>query len=131
MTTPNQAAEAIYARLEANIGSVEYTFENEDLTAPDEWVRLTIRTRARNQETLGRKGNRKYFSQSSIFVQCYSRLNIGRQGADTLARLITTIFEGETFSGVTCNDSVSRETPPEKDWYQIVVEVEFTYHETK
>lgn len=131
MTTPNEAAEAIYARLETNIGAVPYTFENEELNTAEPWVRLTIRTRGRNQETLGKKGNRKYFSQSSIFVQCFALTDTGRQDADTLARLITTIFEGESFAGVTCNDSISRESAPKGKWYQIVVEVEFTYDETK
>lgn len=131
MTTPNEAAEAISARFVANIGTTAHTFENEDLKEPDTWMRLTIRTQARNQETLGPKGSRRYFSNASILVQCYSRTNIGRQPADTLARTVTTIFEGETFSGVTCNAAIARESPPEGKWYQIVVEVEFTYDETK
>lgn len=131
MTTPNEAAEAISARFEAGIGTIAFTYENEDLKEPDTWMRLTIETRTRNQETLGPKGSRKYFSNASILVQCYSRTNIGRQPADTLARTVTTIFEGETFSGVNCNDAIARESPPQGRWYQIVVEIEFTYDETK
>lgn len=131
MTTPNEAAEAIYARFEDGIGTTAFTFENEDLKEPDEWMRLSILTRTRNQETLGPKGSRKYFSGASIMIQCYSRINIGRQSADTLARTVTTLFEGESFSGVNCNDSIARETPPTGGWYQIVVEIEFTYDETK
>lgn len=131
MTTPNEAAEAIYARLVDNIGTTPHTFENEELNVKVPWVRLVIRTRDRSQETLGNKGNRRFWSESSIFVQCYSLTNTGRQGADTLARLITTIYEGESFSGVNCHKAVPRESPPKGRWYQNVVEVEFTYDETK
>lgn len=131
MTTPNEAHEAIYARFEGGIGTTAFTYENEDLDAPDSWYRLTIRTLARNQETLGQKGNRRYFSEASILVQCYTRTNKGRQEADTLARVIVTLFEGETFSGVNCNNGITRETPPDGKWYQFVVEIEFTYDETK
>lgn len=131
MTTPNEAAEAIYARLGAQIGSVAHTFDNEDFDEPDEWVRLTVNTNSRVQETLGPIGARKYFSGASIFVQCYTRTDQGRQAADTLAKTITDIFEGVSFSGVNCNNSITRESPPKGKWLQFVVEIEFTYDETK
>lgn len=131
MTTPNEAAEAIYARLEANIAPVAFTFDNEDFDEPDEWVRLTVNTNSRAQETLGPIGNRRYFSGASIFVQCYTTTDQGRQAADTLARTITTIFEGVSFSGVNCNNSITRESPPKGKWLQFVVEIEFTYDETR
>lgn len=133
MTIPNEAHEAIYQRLEDNIGGVAFTFENEDFdsSAHDEWVRLTIRTNARAQETLAPIGARRYFSNSSILVQCYTKIDQGRKAADDLARTITEIFEGVRFSGVNCNNSITRESPPSGIWLQFVVEIEFTYDETR
>lgn len=133
MTTPNEAAEAIYDRLDTAIsGSTPFTFENEDFDEPDgEWVRLSVNTNSRVQETLGPIGSRRYFSGASILVQCYTKTDQGRQGADTLARTITNLFEGVSFSGVNCNNAIARETPPKGKWLQTVVEIEFTYDETK
>lgn len=131
MTTPNEAAEAIYARLVAQIGPIAHTFDNEDFDEPDEWVRLTVNTNSRIQETLGPIGARRYFSGGSIFVQCYARTDQGRQATDTLAKTITDIFEGVSFSGVNGNNAIARESPAKGKWLQTIVEIEFTYDETK
>lgn len=133
MTTPNEAAEAIYLRLETALtGVTPFTFENEDFDEPDgDWVRLSVLTKSRIQETLGPIGGRRYFSGASILVQCYTKTDQGRQGADTLARTITDLFEGISFSGVNGNNAIAREGPPKGKWLQTVVEIEFTYDETK
>lgn len=135
MTTPNEAAEAVYSRFATEFGGaspVPFVFEDEDFKAPrGSWMRLWINTNSRNQDTLGPKGARRYFSGASILVECYTLTNQGRKAADDLARRVVTLFEGETFSGVTGNDGIAREQPVSGRWYKIVCEVAFTYDETK
>lgn len=131
MTTPNEAAEAIYARFEANIGDTPFTYENEDLDAPDGWVRLSIRHNGRRQETMGRATNRRFESRGSIFAQCYGRTNLGRQGVDALALTVANIFEAQSFNGVNTFEATPREQPPDGKWFWIEVEIVFAYYERK
>lgn len=131
MTTPNEAAEVVYARAAANL-TPPIQFENEAFDAPDgRWVRVVVRTRARNRETLGPEGARRYFSQASVIAQCYDRADLGRAGADAVAREVIVAFEGRREAGLAFNDAIAREQGPDGRWYLVVVEVEFTYSETR
>ena len=135
MTTPNEAAEAIYSRFRTEFSGsspVPFAFEGEDFKEPrGSWMRLSVNTNSRNQDTLGPIGGRRYFSGASIFVQCYTLANQGRQAGDALSRRVLTLFEGTRFGGVTCNDGIAREQPASGRWVVFVCEVEFTYDETK
>lgn len=137
MTTLNEAKEAIYERfvsLYTGVPSDRITFDNEEFEAgdgTDPWVRLAVRGIIRNQDTLGRKTNRRFRALASTFVQVYTEANIGVQQSDVLAQEAGDIFEGESFSGLDFRSAIIQETGPDGKWYQSVVEIEFNYDEIK
>lgn len=138
MTTPNQASVAIVDRFLANFAGVpnaRVVLQNEDESfsdnSEDPWIRLSILDQVRNQETLGKITNRKYRGGGQVFVQVYTKVNIGVQIGDTLAKEALDLFEGVSFSGVDCNNGLARRSGPSGKWYQHIVEVEFDYEEIK
>jgi hypothetical protein len=136
MTTPNEAKEAIYARFVANFTGVtsdRIDFDNEDFNEPSSgsWVRLSVRTGPRLQNTMGKQGNRRFRTAATVFVQVYTQTNTGVQTGDTLAKAAADIFEGESFSGLDFSAVDVRETGPSGKWYQHVVEAPFDYDEIK
>lgn len=136
MTTLGQAKEAIYLRFVDNFTGVtldRIVFDNEDFAEPStgDWVRLTVRSTARIQDTLGRTGNRRFRARASVFVQVYTVANTGVKQSDTLTKETADIFEGVSFSGLDFQSAVVRETGPDGRWYQSVVEVQFDYDEIR
>lgn len=135
MTTLNDAREAVYGRFLANfteVSSDAIAFDNEELEQPsDEWVRLTIRTVNRQQDTLGAEGNRSFKSDASAFVQCFVRSNTGTQRADVIARDAAEALEGASFSGVSTLAAIPREQGVTGMWFMMLVEVPFSFYETK
>lgn len=137
MTTLNEAKEAIYERFVALYTGVplnRITFDNEEFEAGDgndPWVRVSVRGLSREQESLGRKTNRRFRSFASTFVQVYTEANTGVQISDNLATEAGNVFEGESFSGLDFLSAVIQETGPDGKWYQNLVEVEFSYDEIK
>ena len=136
MTIPSQAKEAIYLRFVDNFTGViigRIVFDNEDFKEPStsDWVRLTVRSTARTQDTLGKTGNRRFRSRASVFVQVYTEANTGVKQSDTLAKEAADIFEGVSFSGLDFQSAVVRETGPDGKWYQSVVEIQFDYDEVR
>lgn len=136
MTTLAQAKEVVYQRFVDNFTGVtlaRITFDNEEFEEPatGDWVRLTVRSRGRAQDTLGKVGNRKFRSAASVFVQVYTAVNTGVKQSDTLAKEAADVFEGVSFSGLDFQSAEVRETGPDGRWYQSVVEAEFEYDETK
>lgn len=136
MTTLNEATEAVYQRFVTNFtGTSNVVFRNEEPTFDPEtvstWVRLSVGTLARAQETLGRVGNRKYRPSASVVVQVYTRANTGVKQGETLAEEAKDVFEGTSFSGLDFNNGIVRNGPIEGKWQQHVAEVEFDYEEIK
>lgn len=136
MTTLNEAREAVYQRFVDNFTGVaasRITFDSEDFDPPStgSWVRLAVRSVGRTQRTLGRETNRKFRSQAVVFVQIFSEANAGTQSADALAKEAADIYEGVRFSGLAFQVASVREAGPDKRWYQMVVEADFDYDETK
>lgn len=138
MTTLNEAKEAIYARFLAQFtGTPNIAFENEatDFDVQDasltEWVRLTVRSTARAQETLGPEGARKFRSAATVFVQVYTLSNTGVKQGDTLATEARDVFEATSFSGLDFNNGLVRESGAEGRWFQHVAEIDFDYDEIK
>lgn len=113
-----------------------FTLDNEDYTPPkptDDWVRVAIRHSGGGQASLGDVGNRKFDRFGSVFVQCFTPIDKGRKGADTLAAVARTIFEGKTLSpeSIRFTSASVREIGPERGWYQVNMEASFNYTETK
>lgn len=145
MTTPIEAAEAIYARFEALFPAavtptVVHTYENEKFDEPvggangepaAPWVRLSIRTDVRGQETLGPEGGRKFATNARVLVQIFTALDTGRQKGDTIGRAVLTIFEGKSFSALNFTNGLVRESGVFNGWQQHTADVQFAYYETK
>ena len=110
-----------------------FTFENEDFTPPnsDSWVRMYVRHDDRNQETLGRVGNRKFESEGRIVVQIFTLLNKGAGAADPIVEKVRSIFEGKTINGIRYHIVNYRELDSDNKWHMVVAEVSFVYNETK
>lgn len=137
MTTLNEAREAMYQALySAWSGTTPIQFDNEDYDPPrgGEWARLTVRHQDSGQDTLGAKGNRKYERSGIAWTQVFVPKNTGTARADVLATLARETFEGERLAGTTVyfTDVIVREVGATDDgWYQVNVEANFTYHETR
>lgn len=136
MTTQNQAREAVYLRWNTQwSATTPFIFENENNkvldSADDPWARLTVRNTGSEQHTLGAVGNRRFRRFASVFVQLYALVDEGLATLDTLAQTVRGIFEGVSFSGLSFNNVVVRESGADGKWYQVVVEAFFDYEETK
>ncbi len=113
------------------------TLDNEDFDPEteggDEWVRVSIREFASGQKTLGKITNRKFRRVGSVFVQVFTKEGEGgTQPSDTLAETARGILEGTNqVAGVCFFAATVRTQPPDDYWYRVVVEVEFSYDETK
>lgn len=137
MTTLSQAKEAVYLRFTTNftgLSADRIALDNEDFEEPisGDWVRLVVRSQERVQETLGKKGNRRFRSRALVFVQVYTETDTGVKQSDVLATEVRDIFEGVSFSGLDFQEGVTvRETGPDGRWYQSIVEAPFDYDEIK
>lgn len=140
MTTPNEAKEAIFTRFIAQWGSeTVYVFGNEEFTPPEatgaaaaSWVRLLVREMPVSvQETLGQKGNRRYWRQGQIILMVYALPNRGEARADELVAKFRDAFEGESFSGIDCFDCQAVESGNEGLWYRVNAFARFSFYEIK
>ena len=132
MTTLGEAKESVYSRFVTEwAATTPFVFDNEEGSTDDPWVRVTVRSLSRGQETMGRTGNRRFRSAALVFVQVYTRTNVGVQQGDALATQARDIFEAVSFDGLDFNDGVVRESGPDGKWYQHVAEIAFDYDEIK
>ena len=98
------------------------------------WLRLSVNHTTGDQATLGGAGSRRFRRGGQIFVQVFTPAedDDGIGEANDLAKVVQTIFEGVSFDGVKCYASVPR--PLDTDdarWIGVLVEISFTYDETK
>lgn len=138
MTTPNEALEAIQTLFLANytgVANARIVLQNEDEkfseNSTDPWIRLSVLDQTRSQETLGKIGNRKYRPGAQVFVQVFTKTNIGVKTGDTLAKEALDLFEGLSFSALDFNNGIARRSGADGKWYQHVVEIDFDYEEIK
>jgi hypothetical protein len=135
VTTLNEAREAVYDRFVVQWGvTTPIVFENEQFAAPanDSWVRLSVRGNVvRAQETLGSVGNRKFRSTGMVFVQVYTRADVGLKQGDDLSKQARDVFDAVSFSGLDFLAGLVRETGVDGKWQQHLVEVNFDFDETK
>lgn len=135
MTTSNQAKQAINDRFILLWNDkTPYSLPNEPFTQPEPdtaWVRFTVINIEGGQETLGKKGNRKFQRFGLIITNVFTPLETGTFEGDELATEIRDMFEGERFNGVTVHDGRVREKGVEDQWYHTIMEADFVYYETK
>lgn len=134
MATINDVRKILYnALINSWTENIPIYTDNQRFSVPDTaWVRISVRNRVSNQETLGPVNLRKFLRQGSVFVQIFVPINEGLAEGDRLARIVRNIFEGtRQSSALWINSSDIREIGPDGDHYQILVESFFTYEETK
>lgn len=137
MTTTPEARQAMYTALinASVIDSANLTFDNEKYDPPDDqaWMRFTVRHTVMGQETLGGEGNRKFRRLGIAVTQIFTPIDQGVSEADTLAQLVKNVFEGVRLTGTTVRflDVQIIEVGPENKWYQVNVEANFEYDETR
>ncbi len=136
MTTLNEAKEAVYSRFTSDftgVPLVNIAFDNEEFEEPvaSDWVRLTVRSVDRSQDTLGGIGNRRFRSEALVLVQVYTQFNTGVKQSDALAKAAADVFDAVSFSGLDFQAATTRETGPDGKWYQSVAEAPFSFDEIK
>lgn len=134
--TVNEAREAVYARVLDNYTGVPKTsiaLGNEDFKPLENepWLRVTVQTLVKTQRTLGKLGNRRYRTKALAFIQIFTPTNTGTELGDALAFEAANLFEGFRFSGLSFNAVDTRDTGPDGQWYQHLVEAIFDYDDIK
>lgn len=148
MTTHSEALTQVYGKVKAAVeaqaaAAIGYvpTIEYEGVEADkhakktDVWLRCSTRGVVGRQMTLGtpEPGKHEYESVNMLFVQVFGPKKDG--AAITKIRKIAQIAQNAYRSvaaggEVWFRDATIREQPPEADWYQINVTVEYNYVET-
>lgn len=90
----------------------------------EEWVRLSIKNSDAFQASLG-KDNHSYRYVGVVFVQIFTKPNIGARRAMELADKVSSIFKSKTVSGITFKVPLAKPVVSFQEWYQINVTVEF------
>jgi hypothetical protein len=111
---------------------VPFYFDNEAV-APCQtpWTRVVVRELASRQETLGVAPTRIFERKAMAIVQIFVARDTGVGAIADLAQLARAVFEGKSFSGLDFYEVTPREVPTEDRWYQMTVEAQFNYYETK
>ncbi len=137
MTTNNEATEAIYARMVANLptgwAASQVTFRNEpyDPPATGPWLRMIVLWSDSQQQTLGKTGNRRYDRRGTILFQVFDTAGNGVQVTDGIVQHIRDMFEGVRADGVVYLDAQRRRIGVDGRWDQTNVEVAFYHEEVK
>lgn len=138
MTTMNEATEAVYGKFITDwAAATAVTFDDEEFDPEaeggNEWVRVTVRHRPSDPQTIGRTGNRRYDRVASVIVQIYTdvKTHPGRAQADARADAVKNIFEGIRLGGLVFYEADWREIGADGRWYQLNVEVPFSYEEQR
>jgi hypothetical protein len=95
------------------------------------WVDLVIAPVTARQQTLGRAGNRLFFRQDLLVITIASPKDKGPGPALRLAEQVRDIFEGYRNGGLYVTNVTVRRQGNDGQWYRVVVDVAFNYHELK
>ena len=137
-TTHEEAKEAV-AGLFKSIWADDlgWTFQlgNEQFTIPasNPWARLVFRHQESRQYSLGQSGGRKFKRRATAFIQVFTQSGTGEETSAELVDAILTGMEGERIVDTTVCflDVIPREAGADGKWYQVTVEANFEYTETK
>ncbi len=148
MTTHSEALTLVYGRVKSAIEAqaaaaigyvptIEYegVEPNKHAKKTDVWLRCSTRGIVGRQMTLGTPapGKHDYESVNMLFVQVFAPKKDGaaivklRKIAQIVQSAYRSIAAGDE---VWFRDATIREQPPEPDWYQANVTVEYNYVET-
>ena len=134
MPTLNEARKSIQDRFITQWASeTVFDFDNDDFTMPEgvPWVRLVVRTKTRDQTTLGRVGNRKFETDAAVVAQVFVLTETGTSEADRLSTLLANIFDGVRFDSLRFFAAEIRESGTSGDFHQYNVTCSFSYEDIK
>lgn len=140
--TPNEARTIVYDYFIANWSPPapavdNYCFDDEafDPEGIQEWLKISMRHTGGGQHTLGPIGSREFRRRAVLQFKIYTTVDRGLLRLDALAKTARDLFEGKTISQVMFHDSLYREDigaeEPKGTWVEGLVQVDFTYDETK
>lgn len=134
--TLEQSTQAIYAQFsslwDADVATLSLEGDSRFTPTPDQpWIRVTMRTAASIQDTLGGVGNRIFLRAGTIFVQVFAPRDQGRKIADQIVQEVIELIEAETIGGVRCYASTPREIGYDGDWFQVNVATPFEFDEVR
>lgn len=138
MSTIRQARTAIQNRFITEWGVTSpFTLDNRgnlingDL--PDTWVRLTVRNMPSKRHVMGTfNGQKKYERRGLILINIFTLHNGGTAEGDDLCQKVKTIFESVRFNDIVTFEADYRDIGArDGKFYQMNVEIEFLYHETR
>lgn len=136
--TYTQARDEILTLLKAAWDPTTYPMIYDDLkgsvpTTSTPWARATLKHFTGNQSTLANDvGNRRFSRSGNLTVQIFTESGKGLSLSDTLAKIVTDAFEGQTSpSGIWFRNVRYNEAVADGNWYQVNVIVDFEYDELK
>lgn len=122
--------DAIETRFDANWAQtdVDVRYEEDPRKRPSgKFIRVTVRS-LRSRE-VGYSGNKVLYRRPGfIIMQCFTQVGTGTRVARKMADDAIAIFEGQQFSGVSCNESELRELGQDgKGFWQVNALVHFDF----
>lgn len=139
MTTITQARETVYQILAAEWSETPFYLDNEgvpdtpDLDDPGpEWIRVVVRNLTSAQETLGRRGNRRFLRPASIAVQIFVEGDTGTDRMGVLVESVKDIFEARRLGpDLITNAITTTEVGPDGAFFQVNVSIALVAFETR
>jgi len=134
MPTLNEVRQSVQDRFEAQwLKETVFDFDNDDFTIPEgeKWVRVVVRTKTRNQTTLGGTGNRKFRSDAAVVAQVFVPIETGTSEADRLSKKLADIFDSTRFDSLWFFAAEIRESGTSGEFHQYNVTCNFSYEDIK
>lgn len=119
---------ALESFIQTNLTGTNLVFENQSQgNKVTEWVRVNILNPDNRQISLG---SNPYFRYLGLLIfQIFIKPNTGSGRAMEIADQITTLFRGQTISGMTFKPPVIDPVGESGGWYQINVSAHFSREE--
>ena len=176
MLTPNTVRAAIYNKLlvSVNADTLEYEvfkegaindtetrriernqvifdnvkFDESDPPGDKPWVRLAVRHLSRSQESLGKKGNRKFLVEALVMIQVFTATEGNTMEGDAVAWAMAEVYDAENIIAkdqyrdestqapiddgtISFRSASCSETEVEGKLWGLLVEIPFSYQVTK
>ncbi|MCM1497283.1 MAG: hypothetical protein NC124_02340 [Clostridium sp.] len=111
---------------------ISYDNANDKLAETNKpWVRISVRTTAGGQESLGSPGNRMFRRQGFMYFQIFTRSGTKTETSDKLVQDILDIFDGVTVENILIRSGSPTYTGNDGKWYQQNVQFRIIFDEFK
>jgi hypothetical protein len=130
------AARYMYERFTSQWGAAPDRLDNESFDARlvlpgASWIDFQVAPVTSRQATLGQPGNQKWYRQDLLVITVASPTDRGLGPAMRLAAQVRGIFEGFRNGGLYVTNPTVRRQGNDGQWFRVVVDVPFNYHELK